>query len=285
MPAPSPAGRRGRPGQPPTISLTISSWLVSRDARSPALTPRRSTTMRSATAKMSCRLCEMKMTPRALRLERLDQRDHLALLGHAEGGGRLVHDQELGVPVDRRGRSRPPGAGRRRSARPAPRGGSTWKSSSAMVSLAPPRAIACGRGPAGSRSALRHRLAAEEDVGADRQIVGQRQVLVDRLDAVVAGLLRRREGDRLAVEQDLALVGLVDARDRLDQRRLAGAVVAGQRHAPRRRCRSKRDVARAPARRRNAWRGRGLERMRLPQSLIAAPSAEPALASGRSAPR
>jgi hypothetical protein len=34
--------------------------------------------------------------------------------------------------------------------------------------------------------------------------------------------------DRLAVEEDLPLVGLVDAGEGLDQRRLAGAVVADE---------------------------------------------------------
>ena len=74
------------------------------------------------------------------------------------------------------------------------------------------------------------RLAAEEDIGADRQIVGEREVLVDRLDSGGARFLRRGEVHRLAVEKDRALVLVVNAGDRLDQHRLAGAVVAGKRH-------------------------------------------------------
>ena len=73
------------------------------------------------------------------------------------------------------------------------------------------------------------RLAAEKDVFADREIVGERKVLIDRLDAAFAGLLRRGEVDRLAVEQDLALVVVEHAGDRLDNGRFAGAVVAGER--------------------------------------------------------
>ena len=38
----------------------------------------------------------------------------------------------------------------------------------------------------------------------------------------------RRQRDRLALPQDLALVGLVAGREHLDQRRLAGAVLAEQ---------------------------------------------------------
>ena len=50
-----PAQARYRP-YPPTISRTISSWLLCSGRRSPAANPRRSTRMRSATAKMSTRL-------------------------------------------------------------------------------------------------------------------------------------------------------------------------------------------------------------------------------------
>ena len=71
-------------------------------------------------------------------------------------------------------------------------------------------------------------LAAEEDVGADVEIVGEREVLINRLDAVAARIHRRRERDRRAVEDDLAVVGLVDSRHTFDQRRLARAVVAEQ---------------------------------------------------------
>ena len=73
-------------------------------------------------------------------------------------------------------------------------------------------------------------LAAEEDVGGDVEVVGQREVLVDRLDPVAAGVDRAGEADGLAVQADLALVGGVDAGDALDQRRLAGAVVAEEAH-------------------------------------------------------
>ena len=47
----------------PTIRRTISSLEVSDGRRSPAFSPRRNTTMRSATSKISRRLCEMNITP------------------------------------------------------------------------------------------------------------------------------------------------------------------------------------------------------------------------------
>src|SRR5690606_12185614 len=62
----------------------------------------------------------------------------------------------------------------------------------------------------------------------DVEVVEEREVLVDRLDAVVAGPGGAGDRHPLAVEEDLALVELVDAGDGLDERRLAGAVVAQQ---------------------------------------------------------
>ena len=73
------------------------------------------------------------------------------------------------------------------------------------------------------------RLPAEEDVGGDVEGRGDGEVLVDGLDAGAARIARGAEVHALAVEPDLALVRLQRARERLDQRRLAGAVVADDR--------------------------------------------------------
>ena len=54
--------------------------------------------MRSATAKMSCRLCEMSTTARPCSARRLHELEHLLGLGDAERGGRLVEDHEAAVP-------------------------------------------------------------------------------------------------------------------------------------------------------------------------------------------
>ncbi|GGN21305.1 hypothetical protein GCM10011609_73280 [Lentzea pudingi] len=71
-------------------------------------------------------------------------------------------------------------------------------------------------------------LAAEEHVLDDVEVVGQREVLVDDLDPEFRGFARALDVHRLALEQDLTRVGRVDARDALDQRRLARAVVADE---------------------------------------------------------
>jgi hypothetical protein len=69
------------------------------------------------------------------------------------------------------------------------------------------------------------RLTAEEDVRGDVERGSYGEVLVDRLDAGPACVAGRAEPDALAVEVDLSVVHLQRAGERLDQRRLAGAVV------------------------------------------------------------
>ena len=73
------------------------------------------------------------------------------------------------------------------------------------------------------------RRVADRDVVGDRQVGDQRQLLEDAGDAGRVGRRRRRERDRLAVEQHPALVGRDDAGHDLDQRRFAGAVLAEHR--------------------------------------------------------
>ena len=74
-----------------------------------------------------------------------------------------------------------------------------------------------------------HGLGREDDVLGDRHHRDQHEVLVDHADAVLDRGLRRAELGRLAVDQDLALVGPVEAVEDVHQRRLAGAVLAQQR--------------------------------------------------------
>ena len=77
--------------------------------------------------------------------------------------------------------------------------------------------------------AFAEELAAQKDVGRDVEVVGEREVLVDGLDAERLGVARLLDRDRSSVDSDLALVGRRGAGERLDEARLAGGVVAHQR--------------------------------------------------------
>ncbi len=68
-------------------------------------------------------------------------------------------------------------------------------------------------------------LRAEHDVLGDGHHRDEHEVLVDHADPVLDGVLRRVHRDRLALDEDLALVRLVDAVDDVHERRLAGAVL------------------------------------------------------------
>ena len=71
-------------------------------------------------------------------------------------------------------------------------------------------------------------LRAEEQIGRDVARVHEREILVDRRDPRLDRVFGAGQRQRFAVEEDLAFVGSVETRDDLDQRRLAGAVVAEQ---------------------------------------------------------
>ena len=81
----------------------------------------------------------------------------------------------------------------------------------------------------GVDDAAARRLAAEEDVLRHRSLGQQRELLVDHRDADPERLHRVGEGPRLAAEAHLAGVGPKDPGEDLDQRRLAGAVLADER--------------------------------------------------------
>ena len=73
------------------------------------------------------------------------------------------------------------------------------------------------------------RLVIGEEVGEDRALGKEAQLLVDDADAGSARVLRRAEGDRLPVESDVAAVGSHRPSQDLHERRLAGAVLADDR--------------------------------------------------------
>ena len=72
------------------------------------------------------------------------------------------------------------------------------------------------------------RLVAEIDVLADRQVGEQRLLLEHHADALAVGVGGAFDARRLAGDEDLAGVGLIDAAQDLHQRRFAGAVLADQ---------------------------------------------------------
>ena len=76
----------------------------------------------------------------------------------------------------------------------------------------------------------RHLLAAEKEVGHRVEVVGQRQRLVDGLDALGLRLRGRADLHLLARDDGVARVDGVGAGQHLHQRGLARAVVAQQRH-------------------------------------------------------
>ena len=73
-------------------------------------------------------------------------------------------------------------------------------------------------------------LATEEHVLHDVEVVAERKILVHDLDPEPRRVLRRVYGDLAPLEDHLAAVRPVCAGDALDERRLAGAVVADERH-------------------------------------------------------
>ena len=157
--------------------------------------------------------------------EALDEVEHLARLRHAERRGRLVEDDEARVPLHRlRHRHRLALAARERCDRlpdGANRGHGERRQRFARALLH--RGLLQAEEPV-------TQLASEVHVLDDVQVVTQGEVLVHDLDPELGRVLRAVDGDRLSVEEDLAVVVAVDARDALDQRRLAGAVVADEGH-------------------------------------------------------
>ena len=79
------------------------------------------------------------------------------------------------------------------------------------------------RGTVGEREAA---LGTEQQVLQDRERLDQHEMLVDHADARPDRVLRALDGSLLAVDQDGAAVGLVEAVEDVHQGRLAGAVLA-----------------------------------------------------------
>src|SRR5919199_1260374 len=158
-----------------------------------------------------------------------DEVEHVAGLHHAERRRRLVHEHDLARPGHRAAHrdALALAAGHRGHRR-----GRVLQADAERRERLAGAAVHLGlveeAEPAEQPAA--HHLAAQEQVGRRVQLGGQREVLVDGLDAQRAGLERRVDGHRAPLEEDLPGVRLVHPGQRLDQRALARAVVADERH-------------------------------------------------------
>src|SRR5918996_1589761 len=180
----------------PTIICTKVVSLVVRVSTVPTSAPSRRAVTRSVISRTSSRSCETKRMDAPLAaadgsnlLERAHDREQRAL-----------HRLEL---ADHRGRVDADAVALERLARTPP--------------LAPP-----GDQPARPRRGD----VRDAQVLQDAQLLDEPQVLVHEAHAELAELAgRQRQPHVLAVDQQLALVRLVEAGEHLDQRRLAGAVL------------------------------------------------------------
>ena len=154
-----------------------------------------------------------------------DEVQHLARLRHPESGCRLVEDHELRVPHDRlRHRhclTLPSGQPR------DPLADGLQRRDGEIVERRP-RSLLHAR--LVEHADVVDALAAEEHVRDDVEVVGEREILVDDLDAEVGGVARTVDVDLRPLEERRALVERIDADDALDERRLAGPVVTDERH-------------------------------------------------------
>ena len=144
-------------------------------------------------------------------------------VGLGQGRGRLVHDQHAGVERERLGDLDPLPVGDRERAH--------RRGDVELVDLERGQDL----GGAGAHGGPVHaaptvaRGVAQEDVLGHAQIGEQQQFLEHRGDAGGLRLLRSGEVDLVPIDADRARIRAIDARDDLDQRRLAGAVLAEQR--------------------------------------------------------
>ncbi len=148
--------------------------------------------------------------------------DHAGLFD-AEGGGRLVEDEDAGAEVD--------GAGDRDAlALPAGEGADgllqVVQDDAHVAQFLVRGLLHAGDVEAPERPGAFGQLGPEEEVPPHGHQRDGGEVLVDGGDAAVQGLARGGEADRFAVDEELALGVLVQPGDDLDEGGLAGAVVA-----------------------------------------------------------
>ena len=157
-------------------------------------------------------------TPRARKP--LDDAEQLRDLVRGERGGRLVHDQDADVQRERLGdldglllREGQPTRGLR-DVHPHVEAGEH------LLGFAPHPP------PVDDAPAI---AVPDEDVLGDTEVGEDHRLLIDRRDRVGLGVEGAAQVAPLAVDEDLTDIGLLDAGHDLDERRLAGPVLAEQR--------------------------------------------------------
>ena len=204
------------------MRLTRSAWVTSAMAPAPTSSPSRRQVQRSATLKDLVELVRNEENRAIVLLQLLDDEEEIADLARRQRGGRLVHDDDVRVMRKRAGDF---DQMLLRHAEILEQGAGVEVGVQALQHMA--RA-----GPhlePVDAPAKRQRHVAHEDVLGDAELVEHHGFLVDRRYAGGPGVARSVAGERLAGDENLAFVRLVDAGEDLDQRRLARAVLADQR--------------------------------------------------------
>ena len=191
---------------------------------SPATLPSRSTTTRSAQRSTSPSRCEMKIDADAVGLQAGDHAQQALGLGDRQARGRLVHDHQARRPATAPWRSRPAAAARATGCSTIASGPKSQPSRSSKRLHAPLQRLRVDQ----LQKAAGQRLAADEHVRRDVQVLEQVEFLVDEGDAGGHRVVHRQRAALDAVGADDAGVGRDDAAEHLHQRRLAGAVLADQ---------------------------------------------------------
>src|ERR1700722_3352844 len=151
---------------------------------------------------------------------------HALRLGDAEIVGRLVGDYKVAVEMHRAGDPDPlPLA--------AGQGGDRRRGRDRLADPDLPQQVAGDllhqrRVHAVQEARALDRFAPEEQISSDRELGDQRRILIDRLDAKRDRVRGAADVDALAAYDDVALGRAHGAREHLDQRRLARAVVPQQ---------------------------------------------------------
>ena len=154
----------------------------------------------------------------AFALQAADDGEEVLDLGAAERAGRLVHHDEARLHGERAGDLHHLLLGDRKIAHQRARAALEADALAQRFRLLFQLAVA--------DEEARARLAADEHILRHRHVGGEGEFLVDGDDAGLLGLLRGGEAHGLAVEFDRPLIGRLGAREDLEERRLAGTVLA-----------------------------------------------------------